>query len=326
MIVGKLLARAGLAVTLCVLAFGAQAQDFPNQPIRWIVGYAAGGASDNLARVVAAAVEKVLGQPVVVENREGAGGIIAAGLVHESAPDGYTLLMLSNSYFNPVALGATFDFDPKEFEPVSRLAIIPNIAVVPADSPINSIQDLIDAAKADPGKLNYGIGGIGSGTHFSSEIFKTMTGTDIVGVPYGGTPAALIDLIAGRVDVMFAGASPALPHVESGKLKAIAVTSAERTAVLPDVPTVAETLPGFEAVTWYAAFATKGTPPDVLAKLNAAFQEALGSEEVASKLRAQGFDPAPSTSEGLQQILDAHMETTRAAAEKAGITLESLAN
>ncbi|MET3794727.1 Bug family tripartite tricarboxylate transporter substrate binding protein [Aquamicrobium terrae] len=301
----------------------ASAADFPNKPIRWVLGFGAGGASDILARSVARGLEKDLGVQVVVENRPGASGIIAAGVVHEAPKDGYTILLLSNSYFNNVALTDKFDFDPLNFEPVTEVAATPNIVVVPASSEIMSIQDLIDAAKAAPGKLSYASGGVGTGTHFGTELFKTMTDTDILHIPYKGTQPALLDLAAGRIDVMFAGASPALPLITAKRLRPIAVTSSRPAAVMPDLPPVAETVPGYEAVTWYAAFAPKGTPKEVVDRLNGAFKAALSDEQVVADLEKQAFDAEPTTPEGLAELLATFIQQTKETAQKARITLEA---
>jgi tripartite-type tricarboxylate transporter receptor subunit TctC len=311
-------AAAGLALT----SAAATAADYPDKPIRWIIGFGPGGASDYLARTVAAGLEKALGTEVVVENRPGASGIIAAGTVHEMAPDGYTIVLVSSSYFNNIALGRSFDFDPLDFEFVTRVAQIPNIVVVPADSEIDSIQGLIDAAKADPGGLDYASGGVGTGTHIGTELFKSRADVDMQHIPYKGTKEAILDLVSGRVDVMFAGASPSLPQIESGQLRAIAVTSAQPASVLPDVPPVADALEGFEAVTWYGVFAPKGTPEDIVAKLNEAFNEALTSDEVKSALAERGFDPAPTSPSGFQDYLENHIAQTKDVAAKADITLQ----
>ncbi len=296
---------------------------YPDQPIKWVIGFGSGGASDYLARTIATALEKELGTQVVVENRPGASGIIAAGLVHEAPKDGYTIVLMSSSYFNNVALGGKFDFDPLDFEPITRVASIPNLVVVPADSSIKSVEDLIKAAKAKPGALNYASGGVGTGTHIGTELFKSMTGTDMTHVPYKGTKPALLDLVAGRVDVMFAGASPALPLIKGGKLRALATTSEEPTSAMPELAPVAKTVPGFEAVTWYAAFAPKGTPKAEIDKLNAAFTKVLSSPEVKEALQKRGFDPAPTTPKKLTQVLDTFINQTKDVAKKADISLQA---
>jgi tripartite-type tricarboxylate transporter receptor subunit TctC len=314
-----------LAASLALPLSAASADDFPNKPIRWVLGFGAGGASDILARSVARGLEKALGTQVVVENRPGASGIISAGVVHEAAKDGYTILLLSNGYFNNVALEDKFDFNPLDFEPVTEVAATPNIVVVPQSSSIKSIQDLIEAAKAAPGKLSYASGGVGTGTHFGTELFKTMTNTDILHIPYKGTQPALLDLAAGRVDVMFAGASPALPLIRAKKLRPIAVTSATPTSLMPDLPPVAKTVPGYEAVTWYAVFAPKGTPREIVDRLNKAFKTALADEKVVADLQKQAFDAVPTTPEGLTETLNAFIQQTKDTAQKAGITLQSAA-
>lgn len=311
-----------LFVGMMTMGLGAQAADYPTKPVRWIIGFGPGGASDYLARTIAQGMEKQLGAKMPVENRPGASGIIAAGLVHEADPDGYTIVLVSSSYFNNIALGRKFDFDPLDFEYVTRVADIPNIVVVPAESKIKSIQDLIDTAKAKPGSLNYASGGVGTGTHIGTELFKSMTGTDMVHVPYKGTKAAILDLVAGRIDLMFAGASPALPQIKSGKLRAIAVTSAESASILPDVPPISKTLAGYEAVTWYGVFAPKGTPADIVAKLNKAFNDTLTSADVKEALAKRGFRAAPTSRDEFHAYLEGHIKQTKEVAAKANITLK----
>jgi tripartite-type tricarboxylate transporter receptor subunit TctC len=315
------LARAVVGATVVALVAGmASAQQFPEKPIRWVLGFPAGGASDLLARVVAQHLSEQFGQQVVIENKPGASGIIAAGLVAQSAGDGHTILLVSNSYINNIAFGKRFTFQPiDDFTMVTRLTVVPNVVVVPPSSSVKSIQDLIGLAKAKPGGLTYASGGIGTGTHMGTELFKAMAGVDIVHAPYKGTPPALLDLMAARVQVMFAGLPPTLQYVQTGKLRAIGVTSSERSPELPDVPTVAETLPGYEAVTWYGVFAPKGTQQALIEKLNAAFRRALTSPDVKAQLAKQGFTPAPTRPDEFLALIRKEISDTTKLVKDAGI-------
>jgi tripartite-type tricarboxylate transporter receptor subunit TctC len=312
-----------LAAVVVALACITQsrAADFPTRPIRWIIGYPPGGASDFLVRAIAKELEKELHGTVVIENKPGASGIIAASAVHQSAADGYTLLLESDGYFNNYVLGAKFSFDPLDFDYLSRLAVIPNVVVVPPNSPIKSIKDLIDAAKKDPGKLQYASGGVGTGTHIATEMFMEKTGTKMMHIPYKGTQAPLLDLVAGRIDLMFAGASPAMPMIVSGQLRPIAVTSEEPVEALPGVPPIAKTLPHFDQQTWYVAMIPKGVPAPVKARLVAAFHKALNSESVKNGISKFAFHAAPTTPEEFEAFLKESLNETKAIAKKANITL-----
>lgn len=321
----KLIASAATLLMLSAvpLAPAMAADTFPDKPIRWILGFRAGGASDLLARTLGQELGKILGQEVVIDNRPGASGIIAAGLTAQAPADGYTICLISSSYINNIAFGREFDFEPiADFATVARLAIVPNVVVVPPDLDVSTVQDLIDLAKEKPGELNYASGGPGTGTHIGTELFKLRTGVDMTHVPYKGTPPALLDLMAGRVQVMFAGLPPTLPHIKSGELKAIAITAPERVDALPDLPTVAETVPDFEAITSYGVLAPKGTPEEVVKTLNAAFRKALASPEVAEKLDKQGFITSPSSPEELLTAINRELETNSEVIEAAGIQVK----
>jgi tripartite-type tricarboxylate transporter receptor subunit TctC len=314
-----------LAAVMCALTLVSQghAADYPSRPIRWIIGYPPGGASDVLARVLAKELEKGLKGTVVVENRPGASGIIAAAAVHQAASDGYTLLLESDGYFNNVALGGKFNFKPLDFDYLTRLAVIPNVIVVPPNSPIKTTQDLIDAAKKSPGKLQYASGGIGTGTHIATEIFLDRTGTKMQHIPYRGTQAPLLDLVAGRIDVMFAGASPALPMIKSGQLRAIAVTSANPVEMIPNAPPVAATVPGYRQETWYVAMAPKGLSASLKERLVNALHKALETDVVKSGVIKFGFHVAPTSPEEFEKFLQATIAETKAIAKKANINLQS---
>ncbi len=301
------LAAAGLAAALAWVTAGHAAQRYPERPIRWILGYPAGGISDLLARAVAQRLSERLGQQVVVENRPGASGAIAAEAAAKAAPDGYTLFMgeTSTHTVNPL-LRSNLPYDPVlDFAPVSLLAESPLLLVVTPSLPVQSVAELIALARSRPGQLNYASGGNGTGTHLAAELFKSLAKVDIVHVPYKGTPNALTDLLGGRVEVMFPNMPPALPHVKANTLRILAVTSARRLEVLPGVPALAEVLPGYVANTWYGLFAPAGTPPGIVAKLNGEVGKVLAEPELRRHLSSQGFELAGSTPEELAAYLRA---------------------
>jgi tripartite-type tricarboxylate transporter receptor subunit TctC len=273
------------------------AAEYPTKPIRMLVGFAAGGTTDLLARLVAKEISVELGQSVVVENKPGAGGNVAADQAARAQPDGYTLIMGAINHAINASLYEKLPYDQlRDLTPVSMVAITPNMLVVPADSPFSSVDDLLRAAKARPGELTFASSGVGTSVHLSGEQFKSMAGLDMVHVPYTGVAPAETDLVAGRVSMMFDSIVTALPLVQAGRLKALAVTSAQRSAVAPDVPTIAEAgLPGFDVSPWYCIFAPAGTPGDVIGRLNKAVVAAMTKPEVRSHLLKLGADPYTST-------------------------------
>ena len=294
----RLLAGAGLAALLPagVLAQGA----WPAKPVRIVVPFAAGGTTDILARAVAQELTKALGQSFVVDNKAGAGGNIGADIAAKSAPDGYTLLMgtVGTQSINKW-LYARMPFDPqKDFQPITLVAGVPNVMVVNAEKAaargIHTVADFIKHAKANPGKLNMASSGNGTSIHLSGELFKSMTGTFLVHFPYRGSGPALLDLIGGTMDLMFDNLPSALPHIKAGKLKALAVTSAQRSAALPELPTIAEaaSLPGFEASSWFGLLAPAGTPADIVDRVQQETAKALATPALKERLLAQGAIPS----------------------------------
>jgi tripartite-type tricarboxylate transporter receptor subunit TctC len=289
------LKRWALAVLLAAVATGACAQGYPTKPIRIVVPFPAGGATDLLARAAAQKLTDAWGQPVVVDNRPGAGGNIGSELVAKAAPDGYTLEMGTvGTHAINASLYAKMPYDHvKDFAPVILVASVPNVLVVNPAVPVNSVQELIAYAKANPGKLNFASSGSGTSIHLSGELFKVMAGVQMAHIPYKGSAPALQDLIGGQVQLMFDNLPPSLPQIKGGKLRALAVTSAVRAPALPDVPTVAEAgLPGFEASSWFGILAPAGTPPDIIAKLNAEIAKWLASPEAKEKMLALGANAA----------------------------------
>lgn len=285
---------------------GAFAQPaWPERPIRLIVPFAPGGATDILSRLVADRLAEQLGQPMVIENRGGAGGNIGAEAAARAAPDGYTLVMgvVGTHAINPT-LFPSVPFDPiRDFSPVSLVATAMNVLVVNVDLPARSVQELIALARARPGQLNFGSPGNGSTVQLAGELFKTMTGIDMVHTPYRGAAAAMTDLLAGRIQLMFDNLPSAVPHVRAGRLRALAVTGAERSTALPDLPTVAESLPGYEATTWFALFGPAHLPPAIVARLNRAVHAAVGAPGMAARLAELGAEPAAGTPEALTELI-----------------------
>ena len=278
-----------------VVATAAWGQAFPTKPVRVVVPFTAGSATDILARTVGQKLSEQWGQPVVIDNRPGAGGTIGAAIVAKSPGDGYTLLVHSAAHaYNP-AIYANLTYDTvKDFVEIVPLAGQPNVLVVAPSTGIKTVADLVRAAKEKPGALNFASAGNGSGTHINGEKFKLAAGIDVVHVPYKGTPEALTDTMAGRVTYFFSPISAALPQVREGKLTALAVSTAKRSSVLPDVHTIAESgLSGFDYNLWVGVFAPAGTPIDLVEKINRDVLGALASPEVKDRLAALGADAMP---------------------------------
>ena len=279
------------AVFALFVASVAQAQNYPDRPIRLIAPFPAGGLADVLARAVGDEMSKTLGQPVIVENRAGAGGNTGADAVAKAAPDGYTLLMGTvGTHAINSSLYAKMPYDHvKDFAPVILVAGVPNVLEVNPSVPVNSMQELIAYAKANPGKLNFASSGSGTSIHLSAEMFKVMTGVQMAHVPYKGSAPALADLMGGQVQLMFDNLPSSLALIKAGKLKPLAVTSLTRSSALPDVPTVAESgLPGFEASSWFGLLAPAGTPKEIVTKLNGEVAKWLATPDAREKLAAQG--------------------------------------
>jgi tripartite-type tricarboxylate transporter receptor subunit TctC len=293
-----------LAAAVLLAASGALstawAQAYPVKPVRMIVPFPPGGATDILARVAGQKLGEQLGQPVVIENRGGAGGNIGAELVAKAAPDGYTALFTTsgNIVVNP-HLYRKMAFDPlRDLAPVAMAATHGNLVLVHPSLPVKSIKDLIAIARARPGQLNYGSGGIGTSPHLAAELFKVMTQTDLVHVPYKGGNQSVTGLLSGEVAVMFASIPSVLQHARSGRLRPLAITSAARSVVAPQLPTVAEAgVPGYQVDIWLGLFVPAGTPRDVITRLNAGIIKALNAPEVRERLEPEGFEASTMTPE-----------------------------
>jgi tripartite-type tricarboxylate transporter receptor subunit TctC len=288
-----------LAAALAVLLFSASAfaQNFPNKPIKLIVPLAAAGTGDTLARAVGEAMAKELGQPVVIENRPGAGGLVGTEFVANAPPDGYTLLAVSPSHVINATLYSKAGYDPvKSFEPITLMAYTHQILVAHPSVPFNDLKGLIDYAKKHPGELNYGSAGTGSATHLNMALFNSMAGVNIVHVPYKGSTQARQDVVGGQVQLAMDGLLPVLSLIKEGRLKGLALTSGHRSASAPDIPTMNEAgVPGYVSDTWYGLLAPAGTPKDVLAKLEQAAIKALKDPDVRARLTKAGAEPAGST-------------------------------
>jgi tripartite-type tricarboxylate transporter receptor subunit TctC len=293
------LAAFATALAFAAAPLAASAQAFPSRPVKLVVPFPPGGSVDNIGRLIAQKLTETWGQTVVVENKPGAGGNLGADLVAKSPADGYTVVMgaLSTHAVNP-SLYAKMPYDAaKDFAPISNVAITPNVLVVNAALPVKSLKDLIAYARANPGKLNFASGSNGSAGHLAGELFKMETGTDVAHIPFKGAAPATQALLAGDVQFMFDNLANATAQVKAGKTRAIAVTTAQRSKLAPDLPTMAEAgLPGFDISTWFGILAPAGTPAEVVAKWNADLVKALNSPDVREKMLAQGAEPAPTTS------------------------------
>jgi tripartite-type tricarboxylate transporter receptor subunit TctC len=309
-----------VAAAACLIGT-ARADDYPSRPLRVMVGFPAGSGADITARVVGQRLGQILGQQIVVENKVGAGSSFAAEAVARAPKDGYTLLIASiaNSINALVSTKLSFDF-PRDFAPILRLTTTPNILVVHPSLHVKSVQELIELAKAKPDQLSFGSSGVATGTHLAGELFKVMAGVKMVHVPYGGSPQAVTDLIAGRIQVFFSPASTVLEHVRAGTLVALASTEAKRAAVAPDLPTVSEAgLPGFESGLWFGLMAPAGTPKAIVDKLNRAGNEALKAEEVGKALTPQGLDLVGGSADDFAGFLDSEMKRWSTVTEAAGL-------
>jgi tripartite-type tricarboxylate transporter receptor subunit TctC len=290
-----------LAAAAAALAAAPSAAQYPAKPIRFVVPFPPGGPLDIMGRGIAQKLQEAWSQPVVVENRPGAGGGIGAELVARSPGDGYTLLMgaVSTHAINP-SLYAKVPYDPQQdFVPVALVAQVPNVLVVNPSLPVHSVKELIAYARAKPGALSFGSGSTGSTGHLAGELFKTEARVDMVHIPYKGGAPAMQDLLAGQTQLMFDNLANALPQVKAGKLRALAVTTLKRAPSVPDLPTIAESgLPGFDLTTWFGVFVPAGTPPETVAKLNAEIVKALASRDLADRLATMGTTPPENNTPG----------------------------
>ena len=314
----------GLLLT-AVLALGlaaqAQAQEYPAKPVRIIVPFPAGGGVDTMARLIGVKLSAKWGQPVLVENRAGAGGNLGAETVFRSPPDGLTLLFMAGPFVQK-SLYPKLNYDPEQLVPLSIAAVAYSVLVVNPKVPAQTLPELIAYAKANPGKLNYASQGIASFANLVGEMFKDMVGIKIVHVPYKGNSPALTDLLSGQVDMMFINFGTALPHIRSGKLRGLAIGSEKRSPLLPNLPTVSETVPGFVSMVWWVFFAPPGTPPAIANKISAAIQEALRAPEIASALSTNVVDGVGGTPAETGQMIRQDNDRWIKVIKAAGITAE----
>ena len=317
-----LLALAGLGITAHAQPAAA---DWPNKPIRWVVPFPPGGAMDAIARTLGEKAAKSLGQPFVIENKPGAGGNIGADFVAKQPGDGYTMMITSIGMATNKPLYGKLNYDPvKDFAPVSLLAVVPNVLVTNATQPdVKTARDVIAAARKAPGKLTYASAGNGTSIHLAGEVFTSLANVDMLHIPYKGSGPAVADLLGGQINYMFDSITSARPHIESGKLRALGVTTAKRSSTLPNVPTLAEAgVPGYEVSPWFAVFMPAATPKAIVSKLNKALLDAMKDPEVAKRFETIGAEPVGSTPDELAQHLARESERWTQLITERGIKLD----
>ncbi|MFZ5779417.1 MAG: Bug family tripartite tricarboxylate transporter substrate binding protein [Pseudomonadota bacterium] len=323
----KTIRRAAIAAAVAALCLGpmAQAADYPAKPIKIVVPYAPGGGADSVARIVAKKASEGLGQGIVIENKGGAGAILGTEQVAKAEPDGYTLLLGQSGpiSINP-AVYKDLPYDPvKDFAPITMTTGYPYVMVVNAELPAKTLQEFVALAKSKPGALNYGSTGVGAANHLVAELFNSKAGIQMTHVPYRGTAPAVADLVGGQLSVVFADPVSALPHIKSGKLRPLAVTSLERSPVAPEIPTVAESgYPGFEALAWHGILAPAKTPPAVITKLNEEFVKALADPATRELLAKQAMQPVGNTPEAFAAFIGKDLATWKAVAAAANVKVE----
>jgi len=313
-------------ICLFSLAGGAapiSAADYPNRPVRWLIGFAAGGPVDVVARIMAQWLSEHLGQQFVVENRTGSGGNIAAAAAINSPPDGYTILFVApnNAISTSLYKHLTYDFI-RDTVPVASIMQLTNMLVVSNGMPVKSVKELIDYCKANPGKISYASSGNGTSVHMSAELFKAMTGCNMIHVPYRGSAIAFPDIISNKVQLIFDNLPSGLEQSRAGTVRALGVTSPQRWPGLPEVPAIAETVPGFESVGFYGISAPKGTPPEIVEILNKAVGEALKDPKVAERLTTVGGIPKPMTPAEFGKLIADETEKWRKVVEFAGVSVD----
>jgi len=316
--------RLGAALGAVLFGLCAHAQDYPSRPVRIVVPFAPGGPNDIIVRLVAQKLTETWGQPFVVENRPGAGGNIGTDLVAKAAPDGYTLLSVGpgSLIINPLIGKVPYD-TARDFAPVTLMARAPNALVAHPSLPAGSVKELIELARSQPGRVNYGSGGNGSTPHLAGAMFASMAGVALTHVPYKGTAPAMADLIGGQVQIAFLGIPTVLPHVKSGKLRVLAVTGKRRSPELPGVPTVDEAgVPGYELSPWYGLLAPAGTPREVVVRLGEEVSRVVRAPEMKEKLAVQGAEVAGGSPEEFAALIRADTSTWSRVAKDAGIRIE----
>ena len=312
-------------VCVFLLASGtawAQSPDsYPTRPIRFILPFPPGGGTDILGRMIAERLSAHLGQPVVTENRGGAGGNVGAEAAARSAPDGYTIVLVAPSLAISPSLYSKLNYDPvRDFAPVSLVATVPNVMITQASLPVQTLQEFIALARAKPGGLNFGSGGAGTSNHLAGELFNLVTGVKLVHIPYKGVNLAMQDVLAGNIHLAVIGIPAAAPHIKAGRLRALALVAPQRSSALPEVPTVAEAgLPDFEVTTWYGVLAPAGTPRTIVTRLNSELVKIMHSPELKERLAATGTDPFTSTPEEFAAYIKREIAKWGEVIRKAGV-------
>jgi tripartite-type tricarboxylate transporter receptor subunit TctC len=302
---------------------GASALDYPTRPVKWIVPYPPAGTTDILARLVGQYLSDTLGQQFVIENKPGAGNNIGTEAVVNAPPDGYTVLLVNPAHGINASLYKRLPFNfIRDIQPVGGLIRVPNVMEVTASFPAKTVAEFVAYAKANPGKVNMASSGNGTSVHLSGELFMAMTGVKMTHVPYRGAGPALIDLIAGTVDVLFDNLPSSIEHIRGGKLRALAVTTDKRADTLPDVPTVADTVPGYEASAWFGMGVPKGTPPEIIDKLNKALNQALADPKMKARLAELGGASIGGTPQDFGKVIAAETEKWRKVVEFSGASVE----
>ena len=317
----KFVATMAIAFGAAALSLGAAAQEYPVKAIRFIVPFAPGGPTDIMSRALAEKLTAHLGQQIVVDNRGGAGGGIGTAIAAHATPDGYTIVIghIGTLAIN-VSLYPRLEYDPvKDFAPISMIATLPLGLFVNASVPVKSVAELVALAKAKPGQLNFGSAGNGSATQMAGAMFKTMAGIDIVHVPYKGNAASLVDLVAGRVQMMFSNLLTTAPHVKAGRLRAIAISTAKRSQQAPDLPTIAESgIPGYDYAPWYGILAPTGTPRTIVMRLNREIGQIINAPEMKERFRKQGIDLVTSSPEAFAELIRREIPKWREIVKKSG--------
>ena len=313
------------ALVLALIAGAVVAQPWPSKPIKWVVPFAPGGTTDILARTIGEKLSVALGQPIIVENKPGAGGGVGAEQVAKSPPDGYTIMggTISTHAIN-ASLYKNLPYDPvRDFAPITLIVRVPNMLVVNPDVPAKDVRELIALLKTNPGKYSFASSGNGTSQHLSGELFKVMTGVEMQHVPYRGSPPALADVVGGQVTMTFDNITTAWPLVKGGKLRALAVTTAKRSPIAPDVPTLAESgLAGYEIGSWQGVFAPAGVPAEIVKRFNAEIVRIINAPDVRQKLVDMGAEPAPNTSEEFAAMVKAEVAKWADVVRKSGATVD----